>query len=571
MKKILFLFILHIYIIPVISNDTIYVTIDTSGHTYNIQNAIEQTKKRNGKPTVIKLQQGNYLLYRESAPQALYHVSNTTTISTNPNPIKHIGLWLKELKNVTIDGNNSLLITHGKLTSFVIDGCEDVVLKNFRVTADDPTVVEIKVIETGENFLIVSPHSSASYEINENNKLSWIGHGWKFDGGIAQIYNPETNYSLRCTSPMDGLKSVKVLDGGLLRFNYDKVPPKAEKGDIFQLRDGLRDEVAGFILKSKNIILENITFHFLGNFGIVGQYSENITYDKLICEPELASGRTCAGFADFVQMSGCKGDIKITNCRFEGAQDDPINIHGTHLAVSAYHGDKEITVKFSHPESFGFEAFFVGDEIELVNANSLLCIQKSIVQSVRRINDHEISLMLKDKISSSVKDIDNVVVENTTWTPNVEISNCYFARIPTRGILISTRGKVLITQNIFFRTPMSGILIADDARSWYESGPVYDVMIKGNRFIECGSPVINIHPENSVHEGYVHRNIRIIGNHFLLKDKKAIYGKSVSGLTIENNLFVDQKEINYVEDYIETVNCEKITIKNNFVERSRTQ
>ena len=50
-------------------------------------------------------------------------------------------------------------------------------------------------------------------------------------------------------------------------------------------------------------------------------------------EPEAGSGRTCAGFADFVQMSGCKGRILIENSYFSGAQDDPINIHGTHLAV----------------------------------------------------------------------------------------------------------------------------------------------------------------------------------------------------------------------------------------------
>ncbi|MCK5775880.1 MAG: hypothetical protein KAH25_06885 [Bacteroidales bacterium] len=55
--------------------------------------------------------------------------------------------------------------------------------------------------------------------------------------------------------------------------------------------------------------------------------------------------------------------------------------------------------------------------------------------------------------------------------------------------------------------------------SWYESGYVRDVTIKNNKFIYCGSPVINIHPENSsIEEGNpVHKNISIIGNQFRLK------------------------------------------------------
>ena len=61
---------------------------------------------------------------------------------------------------------------------------------------------------------------------------------------------------------------------------------------------------------------------------------------------------------------------------------------------------------------------------------------------------------------------------------------------------------------------MSGIFIADDARSWFESGMVRDVTIRNNNFIECGAPVILIAPENKCNDGYVHRNITITNNLF---------------------------------------------------------
>ena len=85
---------------------------------------------------------------------------------------------------------------------------------------------------------------------------------------------------------------------------------------------------------------------------------------------------------------------------------------------------------------------------------------------------------------------------------------------------------------------MSGILIADDARSWFESGRVRDVTIRNNNFMECGGPVILISPENDRNEGYVHRNIAITNNRFQLTGTNAIFAKSVDGLKITDNLFL---------------------------------
>lgn len=70
----------------------------------------------------------------------------------------------------------------------------------------------------------------------------------------------------------------------------------------------------------------------------------------------------------------------------------------------------------------------------------------------------------------------------------------------------------MIEDNVFYRIPMSGVLVSDDARGWYESGPVRDVTIRRNLFMECGSPVIAVMPENDRYEGAVHRNVRIEAN-----------------------------------------------------------
>lgn len=538
--------------------DTILINSQVRDVQVQIEESLKTIKNRKGKPTVLKFETQQYDLYSDRTIQLPYFISNTTTSKENPSALKHIGIHIKGIKNLTIDGGNALFMTHGKMTSFIIDSSENIVLKNFSIDASDPTVVEAEVIEAGTRYLILKPHSSTQYTI-QGNRIIWRGHLWQFEGGIAQIYDPIKNISDRCPSPMSGIKSVEKHQDGTLKITYDKAPA-VKAGQIYQLRDGLRDEVVGSIIKSKNVKLENINLHFLGNFGIVGQYSENITLSNVICEPALHSGRTCAGFADFVQMSGCKGLILIENCRFEGAQDDPINIHGTHLQIDKFVNNKQLKVSFQHNQSYGFDAFFKDDLIEIVNAESLTALAKFKIKQVNKISETEILLTLDKPISPALQQEKALVVENITWTPSVQIRHCYFARIPTRGILVTTRKPIEISHNIFFRTPMSAILIANDARSWYESGPVHQVNIHHNQFIECGEPAIQINPESRQLDKHVHRNIAIHNNKFILKNQTAVYAKSVQGLHVYNNLIYKPKT---GSNSIATNDCIHVKIENN--------
>lgn len=543
----------------------IRVTPDTPDMTQKIQAAIEEAKSYNGKPVTIELQNANYNIYRKSSSHQLYYISNTTSEKENPDQTKHIGLWLKGLKNITIDGKGAHIITHGEMTSFVIDGCENITLKNFTVTAADPTVPELTVTEVGDRHMTVRIHPQSKYLIKDG-KFSFVGDSWTLSEGIAQSYDPEKDITWRSWSPLPGLQKAIELEPNLLRFTYN-TKPQATPGMIFQMRDGIRDEACGLIQYSKNVTLEDVHLAFLGNFGLVGQMSENITYRNLTFAPETGNGRTCAGFADFVQMSGCKGLILIENSRFTGAHDDPINIHGTHLAVTDFLSPNEIVVKYMHHQTYGFQSFLPGNEIEFIDPYSLLPLASFKVKKSKMKSEREIIVTLDKSVPDSIRKKPELVIENVTYTPEVIIRNNFFSRIPSRGLLVSTRRKILIENNTFFRMQMSGILIADDARSWFESGMVRDVTIRNNNFIECNEPVILIAPENSRNEGYVHRNITIANNRFKLIGKDAVSARSVDGLNINGNLFLHPEAIN-IEGLITTTDCQNVIIKDNLIEKS---
>ncbi len=535
----------------------------------NIALALEKAAGYKGKETTIKLSPGIYQLDRSKSSQVLYYVSNTTSESDDPDPTKHIGLYLHSLKNVTIDGCGSTLLMNGEMTSFVLDKCENVTLKNFNIDYKHPTQTEVEVMEEGKDYLIVQVHPTSQYRIVDG-QLEWYGDGWSFKGGIAQSYDRVSEMTWRSWSPMENLVRAVELRPNMLYLQY-KEKPQVGLHIVFQMRDSFRDEVSGFVNNSKNIKLENINFYYLGNFGVVCQYSENITVDRCNFAPRPGSGRTNAGFADFIQVSGCRGMIDIRNSRFIGAHDDPINIHGTHLRVVEFLSNTHVKLRFMHDQTFGFEAFFKGDDIELVDSRSLLAVEKAKVKEAKLVTPREMELTLSSPLSSEVMQQKDLVVENVTWTPEVRITNNYFAQIPTRGVLITTRRKSLIEGNTFYGMQMSGIFVANDGLSWYESGPVHDLTIRRNTFLNCGEPIISIDPENREYKGAVHKNITIEENCFYMRknNSSAIRVKAVDGLVIRNNLIYSLDAGKKEEtDFIQTRDCNEVSVKGNRVQQA---
>jgi hypothetical protein len=262
--------------------------------------------------------------------------------------------------------------------------------------------------------------------------------------------------------------------------------------------------------------------------------------DSVVVKPEEGSGRTCAAWADILHFSGCSGKIEVSNSYLSAANDDAINVHGTHLRIIERTAENKIKVRFMHGQTYGFTAFLPGDSIDLVHAETLNAYAANVVVHSERLNDKDVLLTLKKVVP---KDIEaNDVVENTTRTPELWVHHTTITQIPTRGILATTRRKILIEHNRFFRVRWTAVLMEDDAESWFESGPVKNALIRNNEFIECGAPAISIHPENKVFDKPVHHNITITNNRFVLNnDGKVLFAKSTSGIKFSGNQIKSSK------------------------------
>lgn len=504
--------------------------------------ALQAAAEKTG-PVLLDCPKGCYHFYPEEAIRKPYYISNTTSEAENPDVTKTIGILLKGLHNLTVEGNGSLFIFHGKQTMFLLDGCKNVEIRNLHTDYARPTVTEMTITESGTHYFDVQVHPDSYYEIRDG-KLFWIGEGWSFSEGPMQTYDPLSNTTWRMDNWSELANSVEELEPMKLRLHFDH-GPEVVPGHVLQSRDGIRDQVGVFIVESTNITFSNVGLHFLHGLGVVGQFSENLTFQRMDISPRLETGRTVTGFADFIHMSSCRGKVTVADSRFAGSHDDVVNVHGTYLRIVEQTSANMVKVRFMHPQTYGFLAFHPGDEIEFVRSGSLTTYAANEVVEVKRLNPRELMLTLAQPIPEGIGSHD--VIENVTWTPEVEVVNNHLARVPTRGILVTTRRKVEIKGNVFERVQMSAILIAVDTESWYESGKVEDVTIAENHFIVCGrleEPVISISPENTeVDESApVHRGITIKNNRFETSKALVLCAKSTRGLVCSSNEIVTDGE-----------------------------
>ncbi|MBO9593932.1 MAG: right-handed parallel beta-helix repeat-containing protein [Niabella sp.] len=500
-----------------------------------LQRAIAACRKHPA--AILKLPAGRIDIWPEGAPKRELYISNSTEPDTL-SKVKNIAFLVDGARNITIDGNNCLIMLHGKMVSFAVLGSSNIRIKNIRFDYERPTMSELTISALDEKSVTVRFHPDSRFNV-ANGRLELSGEGWKTERYHTILFDPVKD-RLHYSDLKPLLQAVARQTGPLtVVFEGDFKKRPYQTGDVLTIRDPYRDNCGGLIAQSKNVVLQDVRLHYMHGLGVVSQFSENITLHKVTVAPRPESGRIIAAFADCFHFSGCRGKIMIDSCLTSGAHDDPVNVHGTHLQITGISKQQKLTVRFMHPQTYGFPAFFAGDSIVFINPQTLLPVARAVLQSAVMINKREMELQLSGTLPSGVTT--ELCIENRTWTPEVVIRNSRFERTNTRGLLITTPRRVLIEGNVFHHTGMFPILIADDASSWFESGAVQDVTIRNNRFDGCGynsgSGAIAIAPENHLRMAgsYVHRNIRIENNQFHTPEGKLLQARSVDGLLFAGN------------------------------------
>ncbi|MDR3268409.1 MAG: hypothetical protein LBT83_05015 [Tannerella sp.] len=551
------------------SGDTVFVTdfgaIPSARKSvvYSVKKAIEACRGKTS--AVLKFPHGRYDFWYDG---------------TLPDTVAQIAITLTGLKNLTIDGDGSEFIFHGRMTAIKAEACENLALKNFSIDWDRPLTSQAIINEITNEYIELRIDPSAYPYFIENGKLCFTGEGWKSPVVHYILFDKENKEVVPLTRD-NALGDIfdydtREVSPGLVRL-YGQTKLSPEPGTYLALY--AQRELSGiYLYKNINTTLEDIRMYYALGGGILSFMCDGLHFNRVNVQPNEEKKRVFSSMADATYFPNCKGLIRIENCMHAGQADDWANFRGTYTKVAKVTTSNSIHISNKSGRSRPDNYYNVGDEIYFVNTATMQRgTEGFVIKEVSIANKEEIKLTFTQAIPSAVNA--DYVVENMTWTPEVEVVNCVIPRKNrARGILLTTPKRALFEKNLF-QTAGTAILVEGDIDVWYEAGAVRDFTIRDNIFENCmssaepgdwcwGEAVICITPSHKPQtdndEPY-HQHIRIENNTFRYYDYNLLYARSVRGLTFENN------RIEYTDTYIphgRKVNfyldgCREVHIKDN--------
>ena len=511
-----------------------------------IRKAIEYCRENNVRK--IKFTPGVYNIWPDAAVESFLYVSN------NDAGLKRIGFEIVGSQGLEIDGSGAIFMFRGQMVPFLIERSSNITLKNITFDFLRPFHSEGKV-------LAITPES-VDLEFSEE-------FPYAISNGILVFTGPKRLPEAKTTTKEE--KTVYPY-GNILAFDAVKREPAYMAKDRYGLEHGIVAQAIGprqvrlqidrisaevgnilvfgpprenpgvVVSDSNNVRLENFTIHHCGGMGVIAQRSADVFLHKVKVVPPAGEKRVVSITADATHFVNMKGRIELTDCVFEGQKDDATNVHGLYARITRLIAKDEIEVKLVHPQQFGVDFIKPGTRLELVHGGSLTDLGYGIAKEVRRLNKEYTLVKLENPLPETVA-VGDSVADADANTADVLIKNCIIGKNRARGILLGSRGRMVVEGNTF-HTPGAAILFEGDARFWYEQAGVRNVVIRDNIFDNCnygvwGNACIQVGTgmdKDARKTTHYNKNITIENNLFRVFDSTPLLNMyAVDGLVFRKN------------------------------------
>ena len=520
-----------------------------------LQKALAKIKAeyKEGEKVILRFPEGRYEFHEKGAAVREYYISNHD--QTNP---KKVGIALEDMKNLTLDGQGSEFVFHGRMLPVSLLRSENCLLKNFSIDFENPHIAQVKIVENDpQDGIVFEPAPWVDYRIAKDSIFEAYGEGWTMRHSWGIAFDGDTKHLVYNTSdigcPTKGASEVAPRRIHAPGWKDARLVP----GTVVAMRGWGRPTPGIFLSHDVNTTIENVKVHYAEGMGLLAQLCENITLEKFgVCLKGDADPRYFTTQADATHFSGCKGKIVSCNGLYEGMMDDAINVHGTYLKVVKRVDDRTLVGRYMHGQSWGFEWGCPGDEVQFIRSNTMELVGKqNKIISIRPYDKEqtegarEFLITFQEPADQVINEQSGFGIENLTWTPEVLFSGNVIRNNRARGSLFSTPRKTIVENNLFDHTSGAAILLCGDCNGWFETGACRHVIIRKNRFVNAltnlfqfTNAVISIYPEIPDLKGqqqYFHGGpeggIVIEDNEFETFDAPILYAKSVDGLVFRNN------------------------------------
>lgn len=501
--------------------------------TVAVKKAVEYIKKNHSKKLIFP--KGRYDFYPDQATEKYVFTSN------NDEGLKRVIFLLSELHNLEIDGQGSQFIFHGFVSPFIIENSKNITFRNLSIDWERTFHSEGKILSVDNEGMVLSFTEKYPYKVDNGLLVFSDDHKKEYPYGSILEFDPvkhETAF-MAVDYFFNGNQPAKEIEPGKVRLL--KPGMKGTPGNVIVFNAAKRSNSAITVTDSDDLIFDSLNIYHSGGMGIVAQRSKNIEINHLKVTRSPGTDRVLSITADATHFVNCGGRLLIQNSIFENQMDDATNIHGIYVQVTKKYGPSKVEVQLKHEQQLGFDFIKPGSRLELVHNTTMEAYDTLIVKSVNRVNKEFTQVEFTKPLPAELI-IGKDVLASIDNYPDVTIRNCIIQKNRARGMLIGSRGKVVIENNTF-HTSGAAILFEGDGSYWFEQAGVRDVTLRNNIFDNCnygvwGNSVIQI--GSGVKEEYrnisrYNRNIKIYNNTFNIFDPRLINAYSVDGLTFSNN------------------------------------
>lgn len=521
----------------------------------------EALKELSGGGELI-FEKGVYHFYESGTFESFFSPSN------NGAGMKKVVFPIIGFSNVTIDGNDSVFIFHGKTFPFIIQNSVNITVKNILITTWLPPYALLKITEKHDDcFICEADNEKNIFSTNKNGNLIF-----KTESG--EISTADCKLSLHSAERMlirylfagdteaqkkelaapyvncDTSIISKNKNRSYIKFQY-RNDQNAEKcvydiGEsvVINLEEA-RERDVFFLDESENINISKITVNRYGGMGVIAQLCRNIEIDALKATPVkdlvFASEAPITLTADILHFVNCSGKVSIHDCNLSSSLDDACNIHGIYSVVTEV-GTDYIDVEYKHPQQCFLNVYKKGDRLTVINNKTLDIIGNITVISCR-FTDNE---GLRQRIICGkipVETQDGFFIESAARMPDIHIYNNKCRNIPHWRL--SGAGKIVVENNEFDGCNVP-VYAFDLAEFWYESGRINELVISNNLFRNTAYPNGSIITGVS---GFEHNEMPKIHGSITVKENTFIGIKqspydicAFKNVTVQNNIYDGQSK-----------------------------
>lgn len=461
---------------------------------------------------------------------------------------------LIDFENLTVEGNDALLMLHGVAQPIFAKNCTNLTIKNLRIDYKNQPAITGRIVELGSGSIDVE-----------------ITDGAKVESGIPfialQQYDGTTNLPTSAET-FAGVQSTEVLENGLLRLHMtadergEGFPSRLTKGNLLVMRTVLGGYEPIEIKDGRDVTLQEVELYSGIGMGILGVGVENLLLDRVKIIPRPGTPRLMSTTADGTHFIGCRGTVELRDCVFEGEGDDHLNLHGQYQFIEKIDNPRSISTRIGIAEKgfgnwdnghvYGWTSIpRVGETMEFCEKYNLNVKGTAKIASITHNPEDGRQVITFDSDIPSDVSVENIVY-TSEQTPRLRVSGCTFGYGRSRGLLISTRDAV-VENNLFTNNGGTSIFICAEI-DWLVVPAPADITIRNNKFINCGYAVANeggvitIDFKKGARIEGMNRNITISDNTFQRAHGYAIWSSQCEDIEITGNTFEESPLAIYMKE-----------------------